>query len=182
VTLTRLFTAIDLPRTVHDSLLPLCTGVPGARWARREQMHLTLRFIGEVDTAQFASIRAALQRVRVSPFSIALKGVGQFPPRGVPRVLWVGVQAEPGLAQLYAQIQAALKPVGVEAETRPYAPHITLARLKNAPQPESVRQFLAQHSGYASSAIAVDAFTLYSSILAPGGAAYHVEGHYRLSE
>ncbi|MBL8164431.1 MAG: RNA 2',3'-cyclic phosphodiesterase [Anaerolineae bacterium] len=180
--LTRLFTAIELPEAVQKSLLPLCAGVPGARWSRREQMHLTLRFIGEVDEAQFAAIREALKRARVSPFGMALKGVGQFPPRGAPRVLWVGVQAEPGLGQLYTHIQAALKTTGIAEDTRPYAPHITLARLKNAPPPESVRQFLARHGGYESDAIVADAFTLYSSVLAPGGATYRVEARYILGD
>lgn len=180
--LKRLFTAIDLPRAAQESLLALCAGVPGARWSRREQMHLTLRFIGEVDEAQFAAIHKALTRARVPPFNMALRGVGQFPPRGAPRVLWAGVQAEAGLGQLYAQIQAALRTAGIAEDTRPYAPHVTLARLKAAPPPESVRQFMRRHAGYESAAIAVDAFTLYSSVLAPGGAVYHVEARYTLGE
>ncbi|GIL13053.1 MAG: RNA 2',3'-cyclic phosphodiesterase [Chloroflexota bacterium] len=176
----RLFVAIDLPETVKDALGELCRGIPGAKWVSREQMHLTLRFIGEVDAPRFEAIRSGLGHLQAAPFELALKGVGQFPPRGAPRVLWVGLAAPPALAALQQRVESALVGLGIEPEDRPFSPHITLARLKTPPPPLLVGQFLNKHAAFQSESIPVSAFILYSSQLRPTGPVYRQEAVYNL--
>ncbi len=178
--MTRLFIALDLPDPVKDALGTLSSGIPGAKWVKRDQMHLTLRFIGEADEARFAAIKAALASVQAEPFQIRLKGVGQFPAKGKPRVVWAGVQAPPILTQLQRQIETTLLRQGLAPEEKPFSAHITLARFKLPPPAEPTRAFFARHANFQTDTIPVEAFILYSSILAPQGATYRREGMYRL--
>ena len=93
----RLFIAIDLPDTIKKNLETMFFGIPGARWVAPDQIHLTVRFIGDVDGALYLDIKNELEEVSISPFDIRLKGVGHFPPRGMPRVLWVGLDKNESL-------------------------------------------------------------------------------------
>ncbi|MBL8154271.1 MAG: RNA 2',3'-cyclic phosphodiesterase [Anaerolineae bacterium] len=177
----RLFVAIDLPDPVKDDLTELCYGIRGVRWVKREQLHLTLRFIGDVEDDLLDTLSDALGQVRAAPFSFQLQGVGQFPPRGAPRIIWTGVKAPPDLKRLHGQIESVLQPLGIDPEDRPFSPHITLARLKEAPASESLRQFFGRHVHFKSAPIPVSRFVLYSSLLAPEGPTYTVEGQFALT-
>ncbi|GBE12563.1 2'-5'-RNA ligase [bacterium BMS3Bbin14] len=176
----RLFVAIDLPASVQDRLAAMFCGLPGARWTAPEQLHLTMRFIGEVDSSRFRDIREALGEVRGRHFFLHLEGVGFFPPRGRPRVLWAGVGKNEQLAQLYRRLEAALVGAGLEPERRKFAPHITLARLRNTPA-SRVGVFIAAHSLLVTADFAVNQFVLYSSVLNDRGAKHYVEEVYPLS-
>ena len=125
----RLFVALDPPEEVKDALDRLCEGLPGVRWSDPQQFHLTLRFIGEVGQGLFYEIGEALAGVSHPPFELSLKGLGQFPPRGAPHTLWVGVDDQSGaVATLRRRIERRLGEVGVEPERRKFAPHVTLGR------------------------------------------------------
>lgn len=176
----RLFTALDLPVQVKQALTALCTGVPGAKWVKPEQMHLTLRFIGDVDQAQFKAIQDVLGGIRCAPFEMKLEGVGQFPSKGAPRVLWVGVKAPSTLSMLYQHIESALTKISLEPEPRPYSPHITLARFKTPPPPATLKAFFNQNADFQTDNIPAQAFVLYSSTLAPSGSIYRKEAIYSL--
>ncbi len=178
----RLFVAIDFPDAVNRRLAGLCGGVPGARWLPPEQLHLTLRFIGEVEGGAFADIAEALSKIRAAPFTVRLAGVGHFPPRGQPRVLWAGVEDGPrhlGLADLNRQIEARLRGLGLEPDRRNFAPHVTLARLKQV-KLGRVRDFLAHHGDFITGSVAIDEFHLYSSTLGARGAVHVIEASYAL--
>ena len=99
VAVPRLFVALDLPQAIKQSLEPLAKGLGDVRWLAPEQQHLTLRFIGEVDNGAVHEIAEALATVPARPFELTLKGLGHFPPRGEPRVLWVGVDKNPELRE-----------------------------------------------------------------------------------
>jgi 2'-5' RNA ligase len=174
----RLFVAIALPDDVARSLALLQTGVPGARWQTREQLHLTLRFIGEVDGRDAAAIDDALATISVPAFSVELKGVGSFGGKR-PHALWAGVAASEALLHLQRKVESPLQRIGLEADRRKYTPHVSLARLKAA-QNGHVLDFLADHALYASQPFAVNGFILYSSLLAAGGSIYRAEKAYRL--
>lgn len=178
----RLFVAVDMPDRIKDQLDELCAGVSGAKWVSREQMHLTLRFIGEADARQFDAIRSALATVRCASFEMTLKGVGQFPPNGKPRVLWAGIAAPRTLHQLAGQVEASLRETGIPPEVRPFSPHITLARFKTPPPSEAVGQYFRRHDTFQTGAFPVAQFLLVSSVLARSGAVYTVEDQYRLGE
>ena len=118
--------------------------MPGARWQRRDQMHLTLRFIGEVDEARGHDIDDALATVRAPAFTLELAGVGDFGGKD-PRALWAGVRANDALIHLEKKVESALQRLGLEAEPRKFTPHVTLARLRNAPVAK-VAEFIAHHA------------------------------------
>jgi RNA 2',3'-cyclic 3'-phosphodiesterase len=177
----RLFVALDLPEEIRDELHAMAFGLPGARWVEKAQIHLTLRFIGEVDGAAFQDIKDALAGIHARPFSMRLKGVGHFPPRKEPRVLWVGVEDNSNLLQLRNRVERALVGAGLEPEHRKFAPHITLARLKDTPLGK-LTNFLAGNALYASKSFEVSEFHLYLSRLTAKEAIHTREVTYLLEE
>jgi len=174
----RLFVAVALPNPVAESLVLLQGGVPGARWSTREQLHLTLRFIGEVDGREAAAIDDALATIRAPRFTLELKGVGEF-GRKNPRALWVGVRDGAPLIHLQRKVESAMQRVGLPPEERKFSPHVTLARLKGSPR-DRVITFLSSHALYASAPFEVVSFVLYSSTLRPNGSLYRPEREYAL--
>jgi RNA 2',3'-cyclic 3'-phosphodiesterase len=175
----RLFVGIRPPATVRAQLLALMGGVPGARWQDDEQLHITLRFIGEVDRHQAEDAATALAGVRFPTLEIAAEGVGTFDTRGRVNALWAGVRPREGLAALHRKIDQALVLAGLAPERRAYLPHITLARM-NSPA-EAVAQFVEAHAGLATLAFTVDHFLLFESHLGQRGAHYEVVERYPLS-
>ena len=175
----RLFVAIDLPPEVVAQLQGLCCGVPGARWVQPEQMHLTLRFIGEVDGGIFRDIKEGLAGIKAAPFSLQVKGLGFFPPRKTPRVLWAGISPVEEVNTLRNRIENRLIGMGLEPEGRKYSPHITLARLHDTP-PARLGRFLAGNSLFATEPFLVSEFHLYSSELTSKGAFHTIEASYSL--
>jgi len=176
----RLFVAIDLSEPVKAQLSFMCCGLPGARWTAPEQMHLTLRFIGEVNSSMYRDIREVLGEVVMRPFSMRIEGMGFFPPRGRPRVVWVGIRKNEQIIRLRHRIESVLVHIGLDPEGRKFAPHITLARLHNTPG-SKVADFIAGHNLFTSEDVPVDRFFLYSSILGHQGAKHFIEERYSLS-
>ncbi len=175
----RLFVAIDLPWNIRENLATLCFGLPGAKWVSEDQIHLTLRFIGEVDGVIFRDIQAALEEVKASSFPMRLESMGFFPPRKKPRVLWAGVEKNEELVNLRNRVEAALVRCGLAPEGRKFAPHITLARLKGTPL-KRLTNFLSGNALYASQSFSINTFHLYSSTLTQKGAIHRLENTYEL--
>ena len=176
----RLFVAIELPEDVKRSLAPLTRGLGDVRWLDEDQQHLTLRFIGEVDNGMLEEVVEALTLVSGKPFELRLEGIGHFPPRGEPRVMWAGVAKNDALHRLKRVVDRALDGLGLVPETRKFAPHVTLARLRRPPPPHRLASWLAAHSLYRSQPFLVRGFQLYSSWLRADGAQYTVEAGYEL--
>lgn len=174
--LHRLFAAIRPPAAVIERLLALEGGVVGARWQDGGQLHLTLRFFGEVEARVAEDIVTALESVRSKPFTLALRGVGHFEKKGRVHTLWAGVAPSEPLALLQRRVETAARRAGLPAEPRSYAPHVTLARLKAAGGP--VLPFLEVHGTLASEPWEVAAFDLMESTLGPGGARYQTVRRY----
>lgn len=169
----RLFVAIRPPEAIRAQLLALMDGVKGARWQDDDQLHITLRFIGEVDGRQADDALAALGSVRHQPFSVAIEGVGSFGSRGRPNALWAGLRPRDALAHLHRKIdQALVLRAGLEPERRAYLPHVTLARFGR--ESGGLDHFLARHAGLTSPLFDVEAFALYESRLGREGASYTV--------
>ena len=175
----RLFVAIDLPPDIAAQLQDLCYGVPGARWVQPEQMHLTLRFIGEVDGGVFRDIKEGLAGIKAPGFSLQVKGLGFFPPRKAPRVLWAGIAPVEEVSGLRNRIENVLIGMGLAPEGRKYSPHITLARLHDTPL-SRLGRFLAGNGLFATEAFPVSEFHLYSSELTVKGAFHTIEASYPL--
>ena len=174
----RLFVALALPDEIADGLAMVQAGVPGANWQTREQLHLTLRFIGEVDGRDATAVDDALSLIEAPRFSLALKGVGEFGGK-TPHALWAGVRDKEPVAFLQRKIETALQRAGLPAEQRKFVPHVTLARLRGSPRGR-VMDFLTDHALFASPPFDVEAFILYSSVLTPNGSLYRAERAYRL--
>ena len=145
-----------------------------------DQMHLTLRFIGDVNSSVFRDVLEALPGVRSEPFSIQLEGLGFFPPRGNPRVVWVGMKKNDALIRLRKKVESVLVNAGLDPEGRKYSPHITLARLKSTPS-SKVAAFLSHNSMFVTEDFQVNEFLLYSSVLNGKGAKHYIEAGYPLS-
>lgn len=175
----RLFVAIELPEAVKAELERISCGLPRARWVPADQRHLTLSFIGEVDGTELDNIIAGLETVRASAFSLQLKGVGCFPPRRDPRVLWVGVERSDLLVEFKKKIDRALNRAGITPDSRKFFPHITLARVAKTPIGRTAR-FLAEHSGFTLPPFVITSFLLFSSRLTPDGAIHHPEAEFPL--
>lgn len=176
----RLFVALALPEAVRNRLAGLGGGIPGARWLDAGQMHLTLRFIGDVDEAVFDDVRLALGAVAAPGFELVLDGAGHFGGRRRPRTVWVGAAANPALSHLNARVEAAVVDAGLAPETRRFTPHVTIARLKGA-SAERVAAFLGDRGMFRDGPIAVRRFQLFSSHLSHSGAIYRIEEEYELA-
>jgi 2'-5' RNA ligase len=174
----RLFVALSLPDAVAASLALLQAGVPGARWQTREQLHLTLRFIGDVDGKAQAAIDDALAGIEAPRFTLELHATGAFGGKH-PHALWAGVRGNDTLLHLQRKVETQVQRAGQPPDRQKYTPHVTLARLRNG-NPGRVMDWLTDHALYTSQAIAVEGFILYSSVLTSDGSIYRAERAYRL--
>jgi RNA 2',3'-cyclic 3'-phosphodiesterase len=174
----RLFVAINLPRTVRERLLAAMGGISGARWQSDAQLHLTLRFIGEVDRHLAGDIHAALGAVHQSRFELALAGLGAFERRGQPNAVWAGVTPHEPLKALHKKVDQAVLRAGIPPDRRAYLPHITLARLNRASGP--VHGLIGTTGGFSGPPFEVDNFCLFESRLTPEGADYSILERYPL--
>jgi len=176
----RLFTAVPIPDQFKVFLHEMGRGLPGAKPVAPEQMHITLRFIGEVEGGLFKDIREELAAVECCAFPLAIRGVGHFPPRGRPRVVWAGLEPTEELKRLKRKIDTRLISCGLPPDNRKFAPHITLARL-NTTSLGRITSFLAGNAFVEFDEFMVDSFHLYSSKLSAKGAQHFLEGNYPLS-
>lgn len=175
----RLFVALTLPETVRTRLSLLGGGVPGANWMPPENLHLTLRFIGEVATPEARDIDVALASIGGEPFRVEIAGVGQFGDRKQVKVIWAGVRPNRALTALRDRVESALVRAGLPPESRKFFPHVTLARLRNAPV-ERVGRFLESYGDFSLPPFTVDHFTLYSSLRGNQTSVYRPEVEYPL--
>lgn len=175
----RLFVALGIPETLHGALSLLEGGVPGARWSRPDQWHLTLRFIGEVDEREAQDIDDALMVLRAPSFTLELAGVGEFGAKN-PHMLWAGIRSSDALLHLQRKVETALQRLGLTPEPRKFTPHVTLARLRGSPN-SKVAEWIAARALFAAPPFEVENFGLYSSQLSPGGSIYRLERDYALT-
>ena len=170
--------ALSIPDAVADGLMLLQGGVPGARWKGREQLHLTLRFIGEVDGRDARALDDALAGIDVPAFEMEIHGVGQFGNKQ-PHTLWAAARRNEMLEHLQRKVDTAIRRVGQPQDVHKFTPHVTLARLRH-PELEKVRQWLTANALYTSGFFEVGAFCLYSSKLTSDGSIYRIEQDYLL--
>lgn len=175
----RLFVAIDIPEAIREEVQGMGRSIPNARPVPADQLHLTLKFIGEVEGSKFLDIQDTLEKVSQRKFSLCIKGTGTFPPRGTPRILWAGVEPVKNAIALRNSIERQLAAIDIPREKKKYTPHLTLARLRNSPIP-ALQQFLAGNAFLQTSSFPVETFTLYSSQLSPKGAIHTMESSYPL--
>jgi 2'-5' RNA ligase len=175
----RLFIAITLPELFLNAIEAICRGLPGVRWVKRDLIHLTLNFIGEVERERFLDLRDSLNEIAASSFELRIRGVGQFMRRDRSGVIWVGVESSEELIELQKKITNLLKLHHIKVEKRDFEPHITIARVKSVSKKE-ILEYMNEYSGFETEPCTVTEFALYSSLLRPDGPLHTVEAAYRL--
>jgi RNA 2',3'-cyclic 3'-phosphodiesterase len=176
----RLFSAIEIPRTVAERLTLLRAGLSGARWIDPENYHLTLRFIGDVDGATARDFTQALGKIVAAPFELRLNGLGSF-GGDKPRAIFAEIAQSAELAVLQRANERAAREAGLPPEGRNFKPHVTLARLKRA-RADAVAAYLERQGGIEAEIFTVSRFVLYSSRASVGGGPYIVEAAYPLED
>jgi 2'-5' RNA ligase len=174
----RLFVAIRPPEMIRDLLIDAMDDSPDFRWQDEEQLHITLRFVGEVERPLADDLASALARIEAQCFSIRVNGVGRFEQRNGGS-LWAGLEPKAPLAALAAKVERASVAVGLEPERRAFHPHVTLARWKGRRTLE-VADFLDRKRGLISEPFEVDEFILFESRLSRHGAHYEAVANHAL--
>jgi len=175
----RLFVAICPPEDVRDLLIDAMDDSPALRWVGDEQLHLTLRFIGEVDRPLAGDIADALGRIRFPAFDLRMSGIGRFEQRN-GGALWAGVEPRKRVAELAAKVERACQFAGLEPERRAFHPHVTIARYGRR-NSEAARDFERRHPYLSSDPFQVDHFILFESRLSRHGAHYEQVASYALA-
>ncbi len=177
----RLFVAIELPEDIRRRLASMAGGIPSARWVSEENLHLTLRFIGEVPEDRLDGICAALAAVGGAPFELTVSGTGHFESRRRARVLWAGIEPNEELAALHDRVESALVRAGLEREGRKFSAHVTLAQLRSVPAAR-VAAWLTANGAFQAAPVRVEGFTLLSSFLSRSGAIYSIVQDFPLND
>lgn len=181
--LLRTFIAVEIPSSIHQAILQeteslrTALGTAVIRWVPIQNIHLTLKFLGDVAPAHVEALTEMLgvEAGKVDPFDIHISGLGSFPSLKRPRVLFVGVQAPAGLEALYRGIESACARLGYEPEERSFSPHLTLGRVKqdaSSAEQQKIRRIFEELKIDSLSIARVDSVHLYKSELKPNGAVY----------
>lgn len=178
-----LFTALLPPAAVRAELAALAGTLAGVRWTPPDNLHLTMRYIGETTPERQEAMAAALARVRVEPFILPVAGLGVFPSRGAAKVLWAGLgNAHTRLFQLRKQVDEALLSVDLTLDVHSFQPHLTLGRLDADYDAKALAKFLARHAAFEAPPFRVSEFHLMASEPQPGRApVYRVERTFPLA-
>lgn len=175
----RLFAALAMPPEIIETLARCQNGLPGARWRPADAMHLTLRFFGDLREDVARDLDEQLAGVSGEPLELALTGVGAFGEGRDIHAIWAGVEDNPTLMQLAARCESAARRAGLKADTRKFAPHVTVAYLRR-PEPTDVAAWIQSHSLLRTQPFTLDSFGLYSSWRSSEGSRYRLEQSYPL--
>lgn len=176
----RIFIALDIPTEIRARIAAFADRArpyaPEAKWARIEGLHVTLKFVGEVNDAKVHEIRSTLPAVKAGPFDVTFSGAGFFPTPNAPRVFWIGVEGGDGLASLAATIDNSTHELGIAREARAFNAHLTLARSGSGPGSgrllRPLRNLVQAEPGLRFGTMTAREFFLYRSELQRGGARY----------
>lgn len=172
--------AIELPeevmRRISGARAELDRGFRDITWVRPEGIHLTIKFLGEVDEARVSVLTDALNAAGrgVMPFTVKVGRIGAFPDMSRPRVLWAAVDGKGGLIELQRNIEEALFRLGFEKETRPFSPHLTLCRIKSFKEGRRLAALAGELKGAPDAEFQVSSYALIKSVLSPKGAVYSI--------
>jgi 2'-5' RNA ligase len=171
----RLFVSLEPPPSIAETLVRLNPRLPGLRWVAADQLHLTLAFFGKVTPELEEKLRENLRAIRFAHFFLPLQGLGTFPPKGSPKILWLGVgRGHPHLFQLHKRVADAALGAGLEPDLRPWHPHFTLARCDQISR-GALEPFLRANAGFDAGLVPFSSFQLKSSRFLPSGSTYTTE-------
>jgi RNA 2',3'-cyclic 3'-phosphodiesterase len=173
----RLFVALQISNEIREAIAALIYVLKPLdnswKWTRAENLHVTLKFLGEISPQKLPDVMGELQSIRTKlPIPLKFKSLGFFPNERRPRVLWAGMDPPPTLPELASRIDASLAKIGIAREEREFMPHLTLARSKEGRVSPKLRETLAKHSGTEFGSMSASAFFLIESKLKSTGAEY----------
>jgi 2'-5' RNA ligase len=173
----RLFVALDIPSAVRENLATLLKSLravsPQTRWVRPENLHVTLKFMGELPETKLPATRSALAAVHSDqPVSVDFRGLGFFPNEKRPRVFWAGIEASPNLKTLAADVERVVEKLGIPRERRPFSPHLTLARFEPPGLPEKLRSAIQENMAREFGSFRTNQYQLIESKLKLSGGEY----------
>ena len=174
----RLFTGLEIPAEIGQTLSGLRGGLPGARWIDPENYHVTLRFIGDIDGVSANEIAMMLARVDRKPFDVTVQGLSSFGGRK-PRAVVANIAPTRPLIELQAELERLMQRIGLDPEGRKFTPHVALARLHDASS-QDVADYLSVRGYFPSKVFTADRFVLFSARASTGGGPYVVEDSYAL--
>ena len=174
----RLFTGLEIPREIGETLSSLRGGLPGARWIDPENYHVTLRFIGDIDGVAANEIAGLLARINRRRFDVTLQGLSSFGSKK-PRAVVASVAPSRPLIELQAELERLMQRFGLDPESRKFTPHVTLARLRDA-STRDVADYLSVRGYFPSKVFTASRFVLFSSRASFGGGPYVIEDSYAL--
>ena len=182
----RLFVALEIPSAVRDNLTSLLRSLRAItkepRWVRAENLHVTLKFLGEVTERKLDAIRTALGEIHSEQaVTLEFRGLDFFPNEKHPRVFWAGIEASTNLKTLAADIEGAMEKLRIAREQREFSPHLTLARFERAHVPEALRKAIAENSEREFGSLRTNEFHLIQSKLRPSGAEYTTLASFRFA-
>ncbi|MBI39388.1 MAG: RNA 2',3'-cyclic phosphodiesterase [Leptospiraceae bacterium] len=165
----RIFIALTLPDNIIQELAGLQSGLPDIRWNPPEQMHITLKFLGNVNEEMVESLSSEIQSMEFKPASVRISGVGQFAQRKAPPVLWAGLDPEDRLQEIFRSIESMANALGFSREKRAFRPHITLGRLRRS-NPRRLHEYLELHHNFSTDIFLLNEVVMFSSRLNSEGA------------
>lgn len=173
----RLFVALEIPSAVRQNLATLIASLGAItkepRWVRAENLHVTLKFLGEVAEGKVNAVRSELANTRSDkPVALEFRGLGFFPDEKHLRVFWAGMEPSPNLKTLAGDIEGAVEKLGIPREKREFLPHLTLARFERPRLPEALRRLIAENQQREFGSLRTNEFHLIQSKLKPTGAEY----------
>lgn len=172
----RLFIAVDLSDPARNAIFRVCRELPEYRWTKQEQLHLTLRFIGDIDTSIIPGLCASLSEIKFNNFELIMTGTGFFRPS----IFFLALEQSESLNSLKGKVDSVLTDVtGMPVETREFVPHITLTRFKRRQNRQKLERLESAFAPVFPIRFEVDSMTLYASELTPRGAIHTVEGIFK---
>jgi len=182
----RLFVALGIPAVVREDFAALLASFRAItkepRWVRAENLHVTLKFLGEVTESKLDAVRRALGEIRSDrTAALEFRGLGFFPNEKHPRVFWAGMEASPNVKTLAADIESSMERLGIPREKRKFSPHLTLARFERPGLPEALGKLIAKNQERAIGSLRTNEFHLIQSKLKPSGAEYTTVATFRFA-
>lgn len=173
----RLFTALEIPDDVAAPLTRCQSGLRNTRWVARENFHITVRYIGEVDEPTASDIDEALAELKLRAFDVQVEGLGAFGHKHDQRAVWAGIAPNEALMALNAKVERVLQESGLAPDKRKYAPHVTLGRLRNTSD-RDVADWIGANGSYVAPPFTATRVTLFSSQVRHDGSLYLPERYY----
>ena len=169
--MTRLFVGLKIPEDIREELLSLCSGLENVRWVKKENFHITLQFIGEVQKSYLDDLVQSLSEIRFSQFDLTLNGINFFNSTRFIRSIWTGIREKENLIKLHSKINISIEKAGISFKRRKFMPHVSIARFTRQ-SGSRFQDYIERNALFSSRSFTIENFTLFESVLKSDGPIY----------